>query len=150
MICDGFHLPAELVQAISRLKGPERCVLVTDCIHVAGLPPGDYHLGRTPVRHLATGQVVTLTTPSSMGGSTLAMNQAIARYRAWGRVPLEQAVRAASVNPARLLGERYAVCRGLERGNAANLTLWRQEGAEIRIEAVYIGGLAGKDLPSYV
>ena len=140
MICDGFHLPAEVIQAIARLKGVDRSILVTDAIHVAGLPPGPYELGTVPIELLASGQVVTRTTPSSMAGSTLAMNRAIAQYRTLGGVSLEAAVQAATANPARLLARGGGVCQRLEEGAPANLVLWRGGEEELQIEAVWCEG----------
>ena len=45
IICDGFHLPPEVVQILVRVKGISRTILVTDAIHVAGRPPGPYFSG---------------------------------------------------------------------------------------------------------
>ena len=39
-ICDGIHLPTELLQLIYKVKGPERMILVTDSMRGAGLPDG--------------------------------------------------------------------------------------------------------------
>lgn len=141
IICDGFHLPPELVQAIARLKGADRAVLVTDSIHVAGLPAGDYRLGSTPIRLLPTGQVVTQTAPSSMAGSTLTMDRAICRYQALGGVSLGEAIAAASTNPARLLARTGAVCGDLRPGNLANLALWSMDAGQLLVKQVYIHGV---------
>jgi N-acetylglucosamine-6-phosphate deacetylase len=140
MICDGFHLPAEVVQAIARLKGEDRCILITDAIHVTGLPAGDYYLGSVPVRLLAEGKVVTRTSPSSMAGSTLSMDRAIEQYQRLGGASPAAALRAATCNPARLLGEKWNLCGEIETGSPAHLALWHAEGGRPRIEAVYIHG----------
>jgi N-acetylglucosamine-6-phosphate deacetylase len=152
MICDGFHLPPELVRAVARLKGPDRTVLVTDSVSVAGLPAGDYCLGNVPIRLLPTGQVVTRTAPSSMAGSTLTMDRAIDRYQALGGVSLCEAIAAASTNPARVLARSRAgssartgaVCGCVRPGEPANLALWRVDGGQLRVEQVYVHG-AGKE-----
>jgi N-acetylglucosamine-6-phosphate deacetylase len=144
MICDGFHLPPELVQAVAKIKGADRTILVTDSISVAGLAAGDYHLGSMPIRLLPTGQVVTRTTPSSMAGSTLTMDRAISQYQALGGVSLSDAIAAASTNQARLLARTGAVCAGMRPGNPANLTLWSVDAGRLRVKQVYIRG-AGKD-----
>jgi N-acetylglucosamine-6-phosphate deacetylase len=144
MICDGFHLPAELVQAVARMKGTDRTILVTDSVSVAGLPAGDYHLGSMPIRLLPTGQVVTQTTPSSMAGSTLTMDRAITQYQAFGGLSLPDAIAAASTNPARLLARTGAVCGGVRPGELANLSLWLIEAGQLQVERVYIHGV-GKD-----
>lgn len=42
IIADGHHLPAHLVDGIVRLKGAEKCIVVSDAAPLAGLPPGKY------------------------------------------------------------------------------------------------------------
>jgi len=140
IICDGFHLPPELVQAVARLKGVDRTVLVSDSIHVAGLPAGDYHFGGTPIRLLPTGQVIVQGAPSSLAGSTLTMDRAISRYRALGGVSLGEAIAAATANPARLLARTGAVCGDLRPGSLANLALWRMDAGQLLVKQVYIRG----------
>lgn len=140
IICDGFHLPPELIQAIARVKGPERSILVTDAIHAAGLAPGDYHLGSIPIRLLPSGQVVTRTTPSSMGGSTLTLNRAIEHFHRFGGVPFDAALRAATTNPARLLGPARRVCAELEPGAPANLAIWTRGAGALRVDSVILNG----------
>jgi N-acetylglucosamine-6-phosphate deacetylase len=140
IICDGFHLPRELVQAIAKIKGADRTILITDSVSVAGLTPGDYHLGGVPIRLLPTGQVVTQTAPSSMAGSTLTLDRAIGQLQALGGVSLSDAVAAATVNPAKLLARTGAVCAGLCPGNLANLALWCVESRHLRVNQVYVHG----------
>jgi N-acetylglucosamine-6-phosphate deacetylase len=140
VICDGFHLPPEFLQAVARFKGAEGTILVTDSVHVAGLPAGDYDLGSVPIRLLPSGQVVTRTLPGSMAGSTLTMDRAISRYRTIAEVSLEEAIAAASTNPARLLAKTGVVCVEVRPGNPANLALWRLEGGQLAIQAVYVAG----------
>ena len=52
------------------------------------LPPGTH-----TIRLLPSGQIVTLTSPSSLGGSTLTMDRAIQGFQALARVPIETACR---------------------------------------------------------
>jgi N-acetylglucosamine-6-phosphate deacetylase len=42
VITDGHHLPASVVKTMARAKGAERLIVVSDCVSVAGLPPGEY------------------------------------------------------------------------------------------------------------
>jgi len=42
MISDGHHLPAGVIKAYVRCKGPRRLAVVSDAAPVAGLPPGSY------------------------------------------------------------------------------------------------------------
>jgi len=42
LICDGFHLPGEVVRVAMRVKGREGCFPVSDASGYAGMPPGEY------------------------------------------------------------------------------------------------------------
>jgi N-acetylglucosamine-6-phosphate deacetylase len=42
LIADGHHLPAETLTVVIRAKGSERCVLTSDSVALAGMPPGRY------------------------------------------------------------------------------------------------------------
>ena len=80
IICDGFHLPPEVVQILVRVKGISRTILVTDAIHVAGLPPGPYSLVGIPIELERSGRVIRVGS-NSMAGSSLSMNRAVAVFR---------------------------------------------------------------------
>ena len=42
LICDGFHLPPEVVSVAMKIKGRENCLVVSDASSYAGLKPGIY------------------------------------------------------------------------------------------------------------
>jgi N-acetylglucosamine-6-phosphate deacetylase len=138
MICDGFHLPPDLVRVIHRVKGTDRCVLITDAVHVAGLSPGRYKLVDLEIDLLETGQVV-MADRHSMAGSAVSMNRAVKVFMDFAEVTLGQAIRAATTNPSRLLG-RYETCSEVAEGQPANLTLFRLGGDRLAIERVILGG----------
>lgn len=101
LIADGVHVhPALLRMAMQRAAG--RVVLVTDAMAAAGAGDGHYRLG--PLDVDVCGGVATVTGTSTIAGSTLTLDQAI-RYavREVG-IPVETAVAAATIVPARLLG----------------------------------------------
>ncbi|MHB8655654.1 MAG: N-acetylglucosamine-6-phosphate deacetylase [Terriglobia bacterium] len=138
LICDGFHLPPDLVRVILCVKGIERCILITDAVHVAGMPPGRYTLVGLDIELLPSGQVVTANR-RSMAGSAISMDRAISIFMQYTGVPLQDAVRAATANPSRLL-RRYETCNELAEGQPANLTLFRMNGTALKVEALILGG----------
>ena len=140
MICDGFHLPADLVRVIYRAKGIDRCVLITDAVHVAGLMPGRYKLVDMDIELLPTGRVVTADR-HSMAGSAVSMNRAVKVFMDFAEAPLSQAIQAATANPSRLLA-RYETCSGIAEGQPANLTLFRVGKDKLAIEKVMLRGEA--------
>jgi N-acetylglucosamine-6-phosphate deacetylase len=138
LICDGFHLPPDLVRVIDRIKGTERCILITDAVHVAGLVPGRYRLAGLEIELLDTGQVVAADR-NCMAGSALSMNRAVRIFMDFAGVTLGEAIRAATANPARLLN-RYETCSEMAEGQPANLTIFRVGSERLEIEKVILAG----------
>lgn len=143
IICDGFHLTREMIQIIHRVKGLDRCILVTDAVHVATLPPGRYSFVGTEIELLPTGQVVRADR-GSMAGSTLQMDAAVAHFMRVAGVALADALRSASLHPARIL-KRPSVCAELRPGAVANLIVFRCDHGEVRIERTLVRGRAVYD-----
>ncbi len=87
VIADGKHLPLSLLQLIYRCKGAEKIELITDGLEFAA---GD--LG-----------VMKLLSRESFAGSVATMHRCV-RTMVQAGIPLRQAVRMASENPARRVG----------------------------------------------
>jgi N-acetylglucosamine-6-phosphate deacetylase len=138
LICDGFHLPPDFVRAVYRIKGDDGCVLITDAIHATTLPPGRYSLVGKDIELLPTGQVVTADR-RSMAGSAISMNRAVSIFREFAEASLQQAIRAATRNPARLLG-RDEVCAELAEGQIANLILFDPGKESLDVKTVILCG----------
>jgi N-acetylglucosamine-6-phosphate deacetylase len=138
IICDGFHLSPEMVRIIARLKGPDRCILVSDAVFVAGLEPGPYQLGGKPIELLSSGQVVTADR-RSMAGSTLDMATAVANFRKITQCSLHQAVQAATAIPAAFLGIP-GLCHAIKPGQPANLVLFHLRDDRPLVEKTLLAG----------
>lgn len=138
IICDGFHLPADLVRVILSAKRIDRCILITDAVYVSGLPPGRYSLVGLDIELLPTGKVI-MADGRCMAGSALTMDRAVSNFMRLAGVPLEEAVQAATTNPARLL-DHFGICRELVEGQLANLTCFRLKNNSIEVETVILAG----------
>lgn len=138
LICDGFHLPPDVVKVAARMKGIGKCILTTDATHVANLSPGRYSLLGTEIELLPSGQVVTVDR-RSMAGSSVTMNRAIAVFMQFAQVPLQYAIRAATGNPAHLI-RRGAICSRVAEGEPANLVSFRFQKEALQIETVVFTG----------
>jgi N-acetylglucosamine-6-phosphate deacetylase len=100
LIADGVHLDPTVVQVIARCLGPQRLLLVSDAVSVAGLAPGDYEqFGRTAT---SDGQSVRLG-DGTLAGSLLTLDQAVRNLVEWTGWPLADALRCASTTPAKVL-----------------------------------------------
>lgn len=138
IICDGFHLPPEHVKIIHRVKGLDRCILVTDAVHVARLTPGRYTLGGGEIDLLPTGQVVTAN-GNSMAGSTLSMDDAVTNFMRMAGVSLAEALVPATRSPAALL-KRKSVCRQVAANEVANLTVFELRSGKVVVQQTILAG----------
>lgn len=101
LINDGTHLhPAVLELAFAR-AGADRVAFITDAMDAAGFGDGQYQLG--PLSVEVTDGVARLA-DGTIAGSTLTQDTALRRAVTVDRIPVQDAVRAVSTNPARLLG----------------------------------------------
>ncbi|MBO4688471.1 MAG: N-acetylglucosamine-6-phosphate deacetylase [Clostridiales bacterium] len=99
LICDGMHVhPAVLRFAITVL-GEERLVVVSDAMRAAGMPDGEYDLGgkTVMVRNRRTDMG-----DGRLAGSTTNLHDEFLFLLNLG-VPLRTAIRACTINPARVL-----------------------------------------------
>jgi N-acetylglucosamine-6-phosphate deacetylase len=103
LIVDGHHLPPATVKAMVRAKTAERCLLVTDAMAAAGMPPGVYTLAGQKVELSPAGRVA-VPGAANLAGSALLMNVAVANAARFTGLPLEEAAAMASTRPAAYLG----------------------------------------------
>jgi len=100
MIVDGIHVDPVVVELFLKAKGPDRAVLITDAISATGMPDGRYQLGPIEV-DVKDGKC---TSGGSLAGSVLTMDRAVRNVTRFSRWSLREAVRAATLNPARAVG----------------------------------------------
>lgn len=110
---DGIHLHPSAVRALFSLVG-QRVAFITDAISAAGAGDGEYVLGSKKVV-VADGKA-TVADGTSIAGSTLTTDVALARSIRDVGLDVEVAARAAATVPARALGrgdEFGAIAAGL-------------------------------------
>lgn len=100
VISDGHHVHPAMVRLAFRLFGAARMVLISDSLRCCGMPDGEYELGGQPV--FLSGGVARLA-DGTLAGSVTNLFECMQRAIAFG-VPREEAVRAATYNPARQIG----------------------------------------------
>ncbi len=106
VIADGLHLPPELLRLIVKTKGTDRIVLITDAMRGAGMPDGEYLLGS-----LKRGQLVSvfdgiahMPDGISFAGSVATCDRLLRVMTREAGVPLPEAVKMITENPAREIG----------------------------------------------
>ena len=100
LVCDGVHIHPDLLAHVIATK-PDKAVLITDAMAAAGFEDGDYLLGALPVE--VRGGIALIAGTTTIAGSTLTMDKAV-RTAVRAGVPVENALRAATCNPADYLG----------------------------------------------
>jgi len=100
IIADGIHLDPTMVKLFLRAKGAEKSVLITDATSATGMPDGSYPLGSLEVQ-VKAGRCVA---GERLAGSVLTMDRAIQNVMNFAEWDLQQAVRLATLNPARVTG----------------------------------------------
>lgn len=100
LICDGNHVHPSVVRNTFRLFGAKRIALVSDSMRAAGMEDGEYTLGDQFVR--VSGGLATLA-DGTLAGSVTNLFDCMRNAIRMG-VPREDAVRAATYNPASIIG----------------------------------------------
>ncbi|MGQ9576517.1 MAG: N-acetylglucosamine-6-phosphate deacetylase [Thermoguttaceae bacterium] len=118
LICDGHHLPPEVVKVFVRAKTAERCILVSDISGQAGRPPGRYESPFCNVEILPDGRLVVAGQTDLMAGASVPLSAGVANVMRFATVDLPTAIRMAVDHPAALLGVEPG---GLDVGQRADL-----------------------------
>lgn len=131
LIADGVHIHPSVVRAVFTLFDG-RVILISDSMMATGLADGEYSLGGQAVT--VRGNLATLHDGTIAGSATNLMDCVRSAVRMG--IPLGEAVRSASTNPARALGieNDYG---SLEAGRLANVVLLDEE---LNIHAVLLRG----------
>jgi len=139
LIVDGHHLPPAVVKVFVRAKGPQRCVLTSDAVWLAGLTPGVYQLLDHTVELTPERKVQLIGTPY-LAGSAIDLATAVGNAVAFAGVSLDQAVQMASRHAAQLLGRPDI--GGLTPGQAADVVVasWDVEAARLEVLQTIVGG----------
>lgn len=129
LICDGIHIHPSVVRATFGLFGAERVVLISDSLRATGMPDGQYPFGGQEI--VVHGNRATLAhDPNTLAGSVTDLMGCLRQAVAFG-IPLADAVRAASYNPAQAI--RIDNRAGsLDIGKEASLVLLDKEDLSIR------------------
>ena len=113
LICDGIHIAPPVIRMVFQLfRG--RVILISDALACCGMPEGHYQLGDQEITLqknrcqsgesgiIAQGYRATLA-DGTLAGSASNVSDMLKNAVSFG-IPLEEAVAAATINPARQLG----------------------------------------------
>ncbi len=138
IICDGCHLPPELIRLAVKCKGYDKLMLVSDCGPLGGFPEGAYEadFGPMKVNVFIEDGVCKPPARNCFLGSVATGDRLVRTVYKQAGIPLWAAVRMASKTPARHCG--YEGVKGeIAVGADADLVLFDEN---ITISSVYLMG----------
>jgi N-acetylglucosamine-6-phosphate deacetylase len=139
VIADGKHLSPELLLLARKIKGPDRLALVTDCNRALDMLDGDYIFGPSEggepfVRHDGVG---LMPDRRALASSVRGMDHMLRTFIESTGCPLWEAVRMASLTPARIAG--FDCDYGsLEIGKRADLVVLSRD---LQVKSVFLDGV---------
>ncbi|MFW5986516.1 MAG: N-acetylglucosamine-6-phosphate deacetylase, partial [Halanaerobiales bacterium] len=133
LIADFIHLSPVVLELVMKIKDSDEIILITDSIRAAGLPDGEYGLGGKTV--VVRGKEARLKS-GSLAGSVLTLDRAVKNMYNTGELPLQEVVKMATINPARLLKVDHKLGR-IDPGYRADLTLFDRD---LNVKKVFVGG----------
>ena len=101
LIADGIHVHPAVIQLLYKLKGPEGIILVTDAISATGTKNSIFEMAGKKVK-IEDG--MALLDDNTLAGSIVTLEKAVKVMVKKVGIPITEAVRMASLNPARVLG----------------------------------------------
>ena len=120
LICDGVHIHPAVVRTVFKLFGSDRVILISDSLRATGMPDGRYPFGGQEIE--VHGNRATMADdPNTLAGSVSDLMACLKTAVSFG-IPLADAVTAAAVNPAKVLGI-YNRLGSLDIGKEANAAI---------------------------
>lgn len=137
LICDGHHVHPQAAEILIELKGEDHLVLITDCMRAGHMPDGEYTLGDFPVI-VKDGAARLKEDESALAGSILELKDAVRNLVAWDLVRPDEAIRMASLTPARSVGIADK-CGSLLPDHAADFLVLTPT---LELEETYLDGIS--------
>lgn len=134
MICDGHHVHPAAARVVTRARGPQETVLITDCMRAGGMGEGQSRLGEFEV--VVKDGTARLKDTGNLAGSILELKQGVKNVVDWGLVSPAEALRMASLTPAQSVGIE-SVCGRIAPGYEADFIVVNDQ---LELEATYLDG----------
>ncbi|KAI1079967.1 N-acetylglucosamine-6-phosphate deacetylase [Whalleya microplaca] len=105
VIADGQHLHPTTIK-IAFNAHPDGFILVTDSMHMVGLPDGAYQFtnGDRTSNLVKKGTTLLLEGSNTIAGSTITLIECVSNFLKWSGAGIPQALKAVTTTPAAMLG----------------------------------------------
>lgn len=139
MIADNHHIPPQLAQMIYKCKGADKLCIVSDAIAPAGMEgKGRFLLGTGEdcTKVFVEDDVAVVEDRSCYAGSVQPLDKMIRNLVKDANIPLVDAVRMASLTPAKII-HIDGDCGSIREGKRADLCIVDQQ---LKVLQTIIGG----------
>ena len=124
-----------MVRLAYRNLGIERMTLISDSLDATGLPDGNYFSSGLPV---TVKDGICRIASGALAGSTITLDRAVRNLMSFCKIPLTEAIVAATENPAKQIGV-FDECGSLEVGKRADM-LFLNDGETLDIHRIMVRG----------
>lgn len=131
IIADGFHLPPSVLKVISRAKGLDKLILVSDAALLGGFVPGIYQWGRLDVQVFEDGHL-GLPGTEFLAGAAHLLDWDIPHFMNATGYDLASTLPLCTTNPAKILNEAEHL-GAFAVGAPANLVLFTFQPGDERL-----------------
>ena len=135
LICDGIHIHPSVVRLTFGLFGKERMIIISDSLRATGMPDGEYPFGGQMIE-VHGNRATILGHPETLAGSVTSLMGCLRQAVSFG-IPVADAVRACTYNPAKSIGieDRTGT---LDEGKEASIVLLDEK--DLSIKAIVFKG----------
>lgn len=138
IIGDGFHLNPEEIRVFYKVKGPDKTIITSDVTSYASLKPGKFLTEEGETIELTPEGMLRYPAQNVLYGSASPVKKGVANVMKVTGCSLAEAIRMASLNPAKLYGLND---RGeIATGKRADIILFSIENDELVIKKTYVKG----------
>ena len=137
IIADGLHLIPEELKVFYKVKGPDKLILTSDVIYLAGMAPGKYTFLESEVMLTKEGMLKNIAM-NCLAGASFPLKTGVGNMMKFTGCSLKDAINMASGNVARVYG--LADRGSLTVGKRADLIMFEKEGDQLKIRKTYLNG----------
>ncbi len=138
IICDGMHISPEMIRLAYKCLGNTRLSLITDSMMASGCDDGEYFIAGNPC---TVQNGCAMTHEGKLAGSTLDMKTALENLMRFCDIPLEVALRSATLTPAEQVGVDDRV-GSIDVGKRSDILIINEKDNKIEIKQIFAGGVS--------
>lgn len=137
IIADGFHLLPEELKVFFKVKGPDKLILTSDVIYLAGMAPGKYTFLESEVELTKEGMLRNIAM-NCLAGASFPLKTGVGKMIKFTGCSMEDSIDMASNNVAKVYGLKDI--GSLSVGKRADLILFMMDDYQITIKKTWLNG----------